>query len=387
MRIRAVVEYKNGQVSKFGTTSASRHSASGRSETLSWAIRETQDQSGNTITYDYVDQGDGEHLISVINYTGNNGADGDRHVRFIYEDRAKHRTYFMAGGKTRSTQRLKTIRTEYVSTKIREYTLDYGAQSASTGRSLLRSVTECAFENGVTAHCLPATDFEWQEQAVQFEMEKLQFHNGTDWQVVHDDKRWLHDVVPHGDMNGDGVKDWTDFTINAEGQGSSTSDNYVANCYRPINSHYLICLEADFDADGKTDGVKKLNEKLFIRLSSDPLQQWFDSTLDWKNGTSEATADSPLGFADFNGDGWIDLAIRQTDKLYIYFHTGVGTNPYFNASSEELMTFSQVPGGGSYSKTAQIYGIWTAMALRTSSSRALWTRTNRKVCRSRNRSS
>ena len=90
---------------------------------LSWLVAETQDPSGNTITFDYVDEGDGELLLDAINYTGYQGSDGDRHVKFTYEDRIDVSTSYMAGGKSRTTKRLTQISTEYSTAVVREYNL------------------------------------------------------------------------------------------------------------------------------------------------------------------------------------------------------------------------------------------------------------------------
>ena len=125
--------------------------------------------------------------------------------------------------------------------------------SASTGRSLLRSVQECAYENGVTAHCLPATTFEWQEKAPEFVTEPLQFHNGTSWEIKLAAERFLSHVLPHGDANGDGVKDWDGWYTNAEGQITPGVGNPADNCHTKFNTLAVRCHDFDFDADGLTD--------------------------------------------------------------------------------------------------------------------------------------
>ncbi len=362
------VDYKDNRIAYFGYNAGSRHSASGRSQVLTWAISDMQDRSGNTITYDYVDHGDGEHNIEAIHYTGINGAAGDRHVRFGYEPRPDVRTSYMAGGKTRSTQRLKTIRTEYQSTLVREYTLDYGAVSLSSSRSLLRGVQECAFENGVTAHCLPPTTFEWQEATPRYVGERLQFSDPnnliqgtvdptTGREIIHIDERKLQDVMPHGDQNGDGVKDWAGLTVNAEGEVTGTHANTLANCFRSSNAIAVTCLQADFNADGLTDSIRSNNQVFEYRLSNypgEPVNSWVATGVKWgDNGPQFGTRhDHPLAFADFNGDGWVDMAIKQNSQLWIYFHsqslTGV---PYTNSDRRWLLDYGISSGGGYYETT------------------------------------
>ena len=345
------VQHKNNTTSRYGLSSNSRHVAGSRTETLTWAITDTQDRSGNTITYDYFSFGNGEYHLDSIHYTGINGGDGDRHVRFQYETRPDLRSRFMAGGKTRSTKRLKKISTEYLSTVVREYTLGYGGQSLSTGRSLLRSIEECAYQNAV-AYCLPKTEFTWQEQAPQYVTEQLQFTDAGTPTNVHADKRWLHEVLPHGDVNGDGVKDWTDWYVNAEGEKTGDHANTLANCYRPVGSFYYTCLEADFDADGLTDSFRKNNDKFEIRFADSGV--WINTGLDWIEQVNADMSDRPLGFADFNGDGWVDLAFVQSARLWVYFHTRNLASPYSNGSRQLVMTFSVA--NYRLTNTAQIYG-------------------------------
>ena len=354
------VEYKNGRISWFGNTADSRHSADGRTEVMTWSIADMRDRSGNTITYDYVNEGNGEYNIASIHYTGYNGSDGDRHVRFEYEDRPDVRTFYRAGGKTRSTKRLKTIRSEYQAQIVREYTLTYGAVSQSTERSLLRSVQECAYD-GATPHCLPASNFEWQEAPPQYVVEQLQFFDpdnlvagGSNPEIIHADKRWLHEVLPHGDQNGDGVKDWTDLDVNAEGEITGTHATNLANCLRPANSFSQICLEADFNADGLTDSFRRYNSKFEIKLS--PGGGWLATNLDWATTGFAATQDTPVGFADFNGDGWTDLAFKQASKLWIYFHTKNKIAPYSTSNRQFVLDYPFMGSSAVHALTASING-------------------------------
>ena len=352
------VEYKSGRTGRYGFNSDSRHSASGRSEVMTWSISDMQDPSGNTITYAYIDHGDGEHHVDAIHYTGINGSDGDRHVRFAYQTRPDFRTFYRAGGKTRRTQRLTSIKTEYQSALVREYSLDYGVASLSTNRSLLRSVQECAYKDGVTAHCLPPTTFEWQEAAPQFVKERLQFYDpnnqipgGSNPEIVHADKRWLHEVMPHGDQNGDGVKDWTDMYVNAEGEVIDTHSEILANCFLPTFSLAITCLDADFNADGLSDSIRSKNGKFQIKLAGS--KKWTSTGVKWGDygPTFGNLHDYPLAFADFNGDGWVDLAIKQNSQLWIYFHTQSLTAPYSNTQRQKLLDYV-TDGSGYYDTTS-----------------------------------
>jgi YD repeat-containing protein len=337
------VEYKNNNKSWFGLTTDSKHKATGRPEIMIWAISRSQDYSKNTISYAYTDFANGEHQLNAIHYTGYNGSIGDRHVRFEYETRPDLRTYYSAGGKTRSTKRLKKVKTEYLSTLVREYTLSYGP-SLSTSRSLLRSVEECAYKNGIK-NCLPLTTFEWQESAPQYVTEQLQFHTGSSWEIKLANERWLHKVMPSGDDNGDGVKDWPTWSANAEGQITETFATNITNCFRKLGSFTPACLEVDFNADGLTDSFRRNNNKLEVKENL-PDKGWISTGINWDSAGLAATADNPIGFADFNGDGWVDLAMKHDAKLWVYFHTQNVTAPFGSASRQLIHTYSPADASG-----------------------------------------
>lgn len=349
------VEQKDGMTGYYGISASTRHKDAGRSQTMSWAITRSQDRSGNSMHYDYTTFGEGEHLLSAIHYTGINTTQGNRHIRFVYENRPAPTTRFLAGGKSRQTKRLKRIDTQYISETIRQYTLNYGNVSDSSQRSLLRSVQVCAFQNG-SANCFPATNFEWQEKAQQFAFERLQFKNSSGVnQVVHADTRWIDDVMPRGDVNGDGVRDWPGFYVNAEGEQTGTHSNPISNCFRKANSWTTSCLEADFDSDGRTDSFRRLNNVLQIKYASS--SSWINTGISWPASNQSY----PIGFNDFNGDGVLDIAFRegifsQTANLWIYTHTKNNNAP-FNTSNRTLVATSPYSSiGNNYTREYQIHG-------------------------------
>ncbi len=332
------VEYKNGHISKYGTNSQTRHKAGGKSQIMSWAIQETQDRSGNTITYNYNNYGNGEYPISAIHYTGTNGSDGDRHIRFYYANRPDVSTSYMVGGKTRQTKRLSKVLTQYKNMDVREYRLNYGGSSLSTNRTLLRDITECAYEGG-TARCLLPTKFEWLEAETQYQLEKV--NSVTQSQLLGNNygNRWLYKHLPHADYDGDGVKDWPEKTTDAEGRITGTNPyKKFANCYKPLNSFTLTCLQADFDNDGKTDEFKNESGLLKVKMSTTGL--WVSTQINWQGQQTYYSGNptgSPVSISDFNGDGYQDIAffhpLINTPELRIYFHTKNMSNPYTDANS------------------------------------------------------
>jgi hypothetical protein len=176
------VEYKSGEQMHFGGSDAagqlwhvavSRVPGAAVDTALSWALRRHSNRAGNFVEYRYQDFGGGELLPTNITYTGigatgiTGGTNGDREVRLSYGLRPDPTNSFVGGAETRQSRRLTAIKTYVASNEVRQYTLEYGASpSASSGRSLLRSVQVCAREtaaNGAGSFCLPPTVIDWQE--------------------------------------------------------------------------------------------------------------------------------------------------------------------------------------------------------------------------------
>ena len=348
------VYHKNGRISDYGTTADSRHSAHGRSEILSWAIAKVSDRSGNFMQYRYDYHGDndgagkGEYTLTSIEYTGDSENEPDRKVVLEYADRkdsqgkTDYQSSYLAGGLTRKTQRLKNIRTYYDGQIIRDYYLDYGNLSISSGRTLLRSVRECAYKNFV-AQCLPATQFDWQEAKTKYVLEPVEFNQGSSTIAANVADK-ISRAVPKSDIDGDGVRDWPGLDTNNDGE--IDVQGIMANAEREVTDTHseqtegcvaraslgfgTRCLTADFNQDGKTDFFKTTGS------TSGEIKIRYNGSTEWvsSNVSLEHYQDDILSFSDFNGDGWPDITVKQTisdyaePKIYLYPHTRDITQPY-----------------------------------------------------------
>ncbi|MEM7083040.1 MAG: SpvB/TcaC N-terminal domain-containing protein [Pseudomonadota bacterium] len=360
-----LVRYKNGHIAHFGETDNARHAADGRTETMTWAISRQNDPSENAIhyVYDSTSYGKGEHLLSEIIYTGVGDNQGNRRVAFVYEDRSVTDVHsgYSAGGLTQLTQRLARVETHYglsrqANTLVRSYTLNYGDTSQYSGRTLLRSVQECGHSDTGKSACRPATAFSWSESEIQYEFEQLSYtdtNNEHHW--IGQNQFHIQDVIPHSDENGDGVADFEEAFINAEGHqiGVRTYQN-LETCIQPIATFNIECFSGDFNNDGLTDH--------FFESDSTPGQVNITYSVPQVSNTTVpalGTVSTPvpigsgkvtiLSVQDFNADGWIDFAVRQDSEtrsgqydLVFYLHTGDPAIPYTTSNSQVALPFEYV---------------------------------------------
>ncbi len=337
-------EYADGTAKYYGNDSNSRNVHGGITATHSWLVSYSHDATENNyIHYNYQDFGVGEKLLTEIFYTGNSAnSEGNRKVEFNYEPKPIPSLSYIAGGQRQSTQQLSNIKTYYDSTELRAYNLNYRSSDA-TERSLLDSVQLCFAQN----HCLSPTTFEWQDNPHQFVLEKLQM-NG---QEVHPNDKFIRHVAPRGDVDGNGVRDWTRFTVNAEGQGEQHNFN-LANCVQSDAFYNTKCFDADINRDGLTDGFDDVNNQLVISLNNYPSSAHTQINTgipyDRSTFTRDGRRSKPTQIkhvADFNGDTFPDLVIyRETQadtspKLIVYYHTQNHTAPYNVQNSQLLYTY------------------------------------------------
>jgi hypothetical protein len=152
------VKYDDGRVAYYGSDVNSRHIPDG-ANVLTWLLRRVQDTATNSVIYNYTNVA-AEVLLADIKYTGRGATAGDRKVMFTWEDRPDDSVSYLAGAATRQTKRLSMISTWYTTLAVREYRFSYGTDSVASGRSLLASVEECAYQAS-TLYCLPATTLQW----------------------------------------------------------------------------------------------------------------------------------------------------------------------------------------------------------------------------------
>ncbi|WP_171041058.1 SpvB/TcaC N-terminal domain-containing protein [Pseudoalteromonas aurantia] len=342
------VEYPNGTVAKYGHDDTSRVIHSNNSAAYTWLISHQHDATEkNYIHYDYTDYGAGETLLTNIAYTGSSATDkGQQAIKFEYTGRSVPRSGYIAGGYYEQTKRLSSVKVYTNNTLVHRYALGY-VSSLNSGRDLLNSVTQCFSLSGT---CLPTTTFSWANKKNTYAIEPF----SVDGLQLFPDPYSLNGVLPRGDKNGDGARDWPGYFINAEGGNEGQNPNELSPCFVNIYTTGLSCIDADFNGDGKTDDFSITSNRYLELTYTDgksittpvymPKEQRRGVGLDHSHIKTAA---------DFDGDSFIDLLVYEAGDLNInptlklYLHSGDFTAPY--SAGKLIYTYlTESLGGGSY---------------------------------------
>jgi len=210
-----IVETKAGRIIEFGNTTDSNinvtNQSNGQLRTLLWAANKISDVAGNELTISYIEEVNiGHYRVSRIDY-GN----GNQSVRFEYPKdsnaslvRPDLISGYIAGTRYTTPTLLTNVRTYINEDVVRDYRLDYGPVSATTGRSKLKEITEC---DGVdfSSHCKLLNTFLWKEvgdsglNSGSLEISAFGYTAGG-WRVENHPRMM-------SDVNGDGMTDVVGF--------------------------------------------------------------------------------------------------------------------------------------------------------------------------------
>jgi len=303
---RFLVEDKSGRIQWYGLAGVDQAldvpEANGPplSNILGWQIAREEDSEGNSIIYSYAYAGNiGETLLKTVYYTGKNETRGDRRVEFEYEARDDARVMYEGDRATRSTQRLLAVTTYVGDAVIKRYEIGY-APSAGTGRSLLKTVTECAAKPCSSGIALPSTTFSYADHA----MSSSRHGTRSDYEYVA------------GDYDGDGQRD---SITHVNGTYTLT---FSSGCTTPmvVGSDFGYDLDvglsaliygigtedADVDGDGRAD-IVNLSGNGTLALRSPRCDR---SVVSMDLGVAAPSDLTEVYKADFNADGRTDLLLK-----------------------------------------------------------------------------
>lgn len=318
------VERKSGEIAWYGGTSTAATPArvipGGVTVPLTWMVSVVLDRADNAMHYAYTSHGDGETLVNGIWYTGNSSTLGTRRVSFTYEDRPAgagsndRSSSYLAGGVTRQTKRLTAVTTFANDVAVRSWVLNYGTGvSATTGRSLLQSVSDCAYD-GANWVCKSPTTFAWQHGAPTYEFKVPALGLPALASGANETIRVA------GDFDGDGS---AEILVQRSGPSGghyivSLTPERQARWIMPIPSEYQGFWSTDFqdfNQDGRVDLIgRDANQNIVIRPWSGDVNATTFSlgfSTEWNTGIQAPLSAGPVlqHIGDMDGDGRADIVM------------------------------------------------------------------------------
>ncbi|NBW51746.1 MAG: hypothetical protein EBR49_16985, partial [Betaproteobacteria bacterium] len=344
-----LVKTKSGLTIEFGNTTDSRIEAVKASGVTSawttgtvraWAQNKVSDVKGNYLTVTYSkDSSNGSYLPSRMDYTGNASStpvlSPAMSVVFVpgTASRLDAVTGYQAGASYLNPKRIAKIQTYVGAALVKEYRLDYAAQSTALDRSQLSSITEC----DATGSCLLATSVQWGAKgtdafAANSTWLSGQFGTAQGWSNSAVYPRQMVDV------NGDGLPDIVGFAGGGVyvALNSGTSTGFAAPSYW-LSTEFGVShgwtdnnkfprYVVDVNGDGLPDIVGFGPSGMRVALNNgsgfDPATTMLS---DFSVAQSWADNDTvPRQLADVNGDGLPDVVGFKADGVYVALNTRTG---------------------------------------------------------------
>ncbi|WP_118976984.1 FG-GAP-like repeat-containing protein [Taibaiella koreensis] len=262
----------NGWTYQYGSGANSLMQAPGVTTPNAWLLDKVTDQSGNYMTYEYSQPGNGEVLLSKISYQANSvtGLTPQGSVVFDYINRTDPQMTFVGGGKFVSTKILNTVTCNQQSGSVGRIAHKYALNYMFDGYTHLMGITEGGKDNTETAG---ATQFAYGAVTAPF-VETLVSDPNSSGNVFTD--------FSVGDYNGDGKGDLVQYTR----QYDPSNNNWwlylgVSNTFNQVQTGALPSAPPNIEENE----LVKYSRSYFPR------------------------------FIDFNGDGKDDFIYQSTSYL------------------------------------------------------------------------
>lgn len=312
------VKIKDGTVMEYGSTADSYIEAQNSSVPVAWLLSKVTDINGNYMTYSYQENNTtGEFYLKSIDYTGNTaaGAGTVNKVEFFYETRSDMEKSYIAGKQISSGVILKKIKTTVSGVTARIYKFNYFYDGFY---SKLTEVTAYSDEN---VH-YNSTIIDWGDYYGEYSR-----YGSEDLAFLSEAREGIYPIF--ADFDGDGKTDMLTYPTKSSYTSSDVATLYLAysyygmvgfskQCTIPLVENFKGFLVADMNGDGKNDAVR-------IALAPNGTYRYNYYMYDGNNMTYNY-----LGFntnsdvaltGDFNGDGKMEILIKNNQQMY----DGTGT--------------------------------------------------------------
>ncbi|MFZ0929598.1 MAG: toxin TcdB middle/N-terminal domain-containing protein [Syntrophobacteraceae bacterium] len=318
---------KNGTIYYYGSSAASQIQNSSFG-TFKWLLDGVQDVNGNYMAVTYQNgPTDNQLYLHEIQYTGNGNQGPTNKVVFTLAPRTDTLVSYACYWPVTTASLLQTISVyangqqpgQPFAQLVRTYQLNY-ANSTSTSRSLLQSVTQIGYD-GTT---LPSVTFQWRTNLPGV---------GSGWGPV----TGAGHVFRVTDLNGDGLADVIYDSDNSASSAYfhvllSTGNGFSAdtkwgkrNC--TYGSLYQSFQMADINGDGFPDLIYiDSNSYIHVLLNSGSVlsSDWSCDTHPVPAYSAPLTANTTFKLADVDGDGIPDLIYDSNKQFHVLISDGNG---------------------------------------------------------------
>lgn len=338
------VTYKTGTRYLYGDTQASQlYDLNNTARIFRWCLSKIIDTNGNTITFSYTKDLDGDRqqiYLSEIAYTGNEEQSlaPASIIKFLLENRTDSPTLYTANFAVKTAKRLKTIEVWGNSALVRKYVLNYDSHfndgySPITGRSVLAGITEYGSDS-VTA--LPPVTFDYSNE---YTVAGGAATGG--WTEYSPSASWSLTAtqLPSSKFCLAGYFGYVGFDILCSTTNSSDNWDIKALLHhaspekpytnwtngRPPALTMSLgqqCIAGDFRGDGiYSFACNKSNNGDWIVATTDGDYGSYET---WQNGLRPGLPVSQCFAGDFNGDGKTDITCYTGSQWQMALSTGTG---------------------------------------------------------------
>lgn len=311
------VETKDGKTIEYGNSATSYLQASNKDEIIFWYISKITDANGNYMTFTYyTNRSTGEFWPVQIDYTGNTntGLAPYNTINFAYQPRPDITTSYVGGSGVTYSVLLNKIQTVSEGTTIREYNFSY----SQDGAPQLNQVVEF----GKNHTKINTTIFNWSDCITHPNSFETELDAG--YSYIFDD------------FNGNGKKEAISSNNKHIYELNSTNTGLLDLGSSGLPGNLNGYKTGDFNGDGKSDIIVPLtsNSNSFAYYQSNGN----GFTLIGNYG-SAATSAKELYPGDYNGDGLIDVVMRNPADNALTIFWGNSTAPFSNSSQISTITW------------------------------------------------
>ena len=327
------MQAKDGSTTFFGLGNGSKDTLNNGTQTLSWGISKFEDNMGNPIAYNYLNDASGQRLDTILYAYSGTGYYSVIEFDYDLNPRSDVAVKYRFGETIVSDKRLAEIVISDNGNDLKTYKLNYFEDESI---SRLQTIEECAGDGSI---CLQPTTLEWslpaEVMAQSYQGSNLEF--GTDSLINglsadingdgHQDLIWMS-IDIHEDDDPDFYLYWA--LWDSESGALRPSSNYAVRLDKDHASSWMVF---DYNGDGLSDILFPSFGQWYVAESNGAgysmqgewesifgIGTFADNSAFIDTGIPASNDEIHASLNDVNSDGLTDLLVRQSDNsVQAYF--------------------------------------------------------------------